>query len=396
MKVLLIDVNCKHSSTGKIVYDLYQSLREQGHQAAICYGRGDKVYEPNIYKFGLDWETIIHALLARITGVNGCFSFFSTKRLIRYIDAFKPDIIHIHEIHAYFVNIKPLLKYIQKKKIKVVWTFHCEYMYTGKCGHAHECEKWKTECNKCPAIKEYPKSLLFDRTKHMYHQKKDLLASLDITIVTPSKWLADRVKESYLKNKSIQIIHNGIDEKVFYPVETYGLREEFNIPLDNKIVLAVAPHIMSEAKGGRWILKLAENMKSDKVSFILVGTDSEESQKENVWFVKKTNNQSELAKYYSLADVFVICSKKETFSMTCAESLLCGTLVVGFESGAPETIFEEPFATFVPYGDLNSLQGAISSMFDRDITQKEIVTSAREKYSKEMMVQQYLNLYGIT
>lgn len=270
-RILLIDVNCKYSSTGKIVYDLYQNLRKAGREAAICYGRGELIREDRIYKFGLDLETYVHAFLARITGYNGIFSPFSTQRLIKYIDKYKPDIIHIHELHAYFVNLKPLLNYIKKKKIKVVWTFHCEYMYTGKCGYAYSCVKFQKECHKCPAVKDYPKSLFFDRTKQMFRMKKRLLSDMDMTIVTPSKWLADRVKCSFLKNMPIRVIHNGIDTSVFRPVSADDLRTELGIPRDHKIVLSVAPDIMSERKGGRWVLKLANMMKNEKITFILVG-----------------------------------------------------------------------------------------------------------------------------
>ena len=153
-RVLLIDVNCKNSSTGKIVYDLYQNLRADGREAAICYGRGPLVEGDNIFKFGIDTETKIHAGLARLTGYNGCFSPKSTKRLIEYIDQFNPDLIHIHELHAYFVNIKPLIEHIKKKGIPVVWTFHCEYMYTGKCGYAYECSNFQQSCGNCPAVKD--------------------------------------------------------------------------------------------------------------------------------------------------------------------------------------------------------------------------------------------------
>ncbi len=271
MKILLIDVNCKYSSTGKIVYDLYTNLRKEGHKAAICYGRGKSIKEPGIYKFGLDWETYLHAALSRVTGYNGCFSRFSTKRLIRYIDHFNPDIIHIHELHAYFVDIVPLISYIKKKKIQVVWTIHCEYMYTGKCGHAYDCEKWKTECGNCPYLRDYPKALFADRTKEMFRWKKKLLSDLDMTIVCPSEWLAERVRQSFLKDKRIVVIHNGIDTSIFHPVEADSLREELGIPEGNKVVLSVAPDIMSERKGGKWVLKLAERMEDEKVTFVLVG-----------------------------------------------------------------------------------------------------------------------------
>ena len=274
MRILFIDVNCKYSSTGKIVYDLYRNLRKAGHKAAICYGRGELVKEPGIYKFGLDWETCLHAALSRITGYNGCFSYFSTRRLLRYIDYFKPDIIHIHELHAYFVNLAPLINYIKRRKIKVVWTFHCEYMYTGKCGHAYECEKWKTECGGCPYLRDYPKALFLDKTKQMFRRKKELMRDLDVTVVTPSKWLAGRVKQSFLKDKEVRVVHNGIDTSVFKPVDASRLKRELGIPDKNKVVLSVAPDIMSKRKGGKWILALARKMETQKVkdvTFVLVG-----------------------------------------------------------------------------------------------------------------------------
>lgn len=270
-RVLLIDVNCKFSSTGKIVYNLFKGLKEDGREAAICYGRGDEIHEEGIYKFGLDWETNIHAGLARITGYNGCFSPLSTKRLIAYIEEFQPDVIHIHELHAYFVNIKPLLEYIKKRKIKVVWTFHCEYMYTGKCGHAYSCTSFMHGCGKCPAVHEYPKSLFIDRTKQMFNMKRKAMNGLDVEIVAPSEWLAKRVKMSFLQNVKISIIHNGIDTNIFKEQNTKSLRNELKIPSENQVVLAVAPDIMSESKGGKWVLKLAESMKDKPITFILIG-----------------------------------------------------------------------------------------------------------------------------
>lgn len=274
-RVLLIDVNCKYSSTGKIVYDLYENIRDDGRSAAICYGRGQKIKEPNIFKFGLDWETNIHAGLSRLTGYNACFSYFSTQRLIEFIEEYQPDIIHIHELHAYFVNTIPLIKYIKKKGIPIVWTFHCEYMYTGKCGHAYGCDKFQSECHHCPALRDYPKSLFFDHTRKMFQDKKSLLSGLDMTVITPSMWLADRVKLSFLKNKTIRVINNGIDTTVFHKMDSSNLRKQLDVPKGNKIVLAVAPNIMSEAKGGGWVVKLAEKMQGENVSFVLVGAITE-------------------------------------------------------------------------------------------------------------------------
>lgn len=272
-RVLLIDVNCKKSSTGKIVYDLYKYLRNNNRDAAVCYGRGEKIKEENIYKFGIDIETNLHAAAARIIGVNGVFSYFSTLRLIKFIKKYKPDLIHIHELHAYFVNIKMLLKYLKKTNIKIVWTFHCEYMYTGKCGYTYECEKYKTGCGHCPHKKDYPKSVFFDFTKSMYKTKKKLLDDLDFDIFTPSLWLKSKVEQSFLSKKNCFVIHNGIDTSIFCKKDTTKLKEKLGIPLDKKIVLAVAPNLMDERKGGKFVIEIADKMENENIVFIMVGID---------------------------------------------------------------------------------------------------------------------------
>ena len=396
MKVLQIDVNCKNSSTGKIVYDLYSALNSEKDTIAVCYGRGNLIDEPNIYKFGIDWETYIHAAFARATGFNGCFSHLSTKRLLRYIEEFNPDVIHMHELHAYFVNIKPLVEYIKRKQIPVVWTFHCEYMYTGKCGYAYDCDKWKKECGSCPSLKEYPKSLVFDHTKEMFRLKRDLLKDLNVSIVTPSQWLAERVKQSFLKDKPVQVVHNGIDtDSVFYPRD----KEEINsllsrYSLDNrKKVLAVAPNIMEDRKGGKIVLKIAENMPD--LQFILVGADESKRYSKNVLLIQSTKDQHELARWYSLADLFLICSKMENFPTTCLEALSCGTPIVGIDTGGTKETAPAPYGIFVSGERVQTelLQQEISSQINIGFARDEIRNTAVKMYSRDVMCSAYYNLY---
>ena len=208
MKVLLLDVEYKHSSTGKIVSDIYTALQNRGIETAVCYGRGKKSKDKNVYKFGLDFETYGHALLTRLTGYNGCFSLFSTIRLLRFLDKFQPDIIHIHELHAYFLNYGMLFNYLHKKKIKIVWTHHSCWAFTGHCAHFDYvgCDKWKTQCKKCVNLHEYPSSLFFDRSKKQFKKKKKLFTSIDIDkmiIVSPSKWLTDLLGESFFSKYKI-------------------------------------------------------------------------------------------------------------------------------------------------------------------------------------------------
>lgn len=393
MRILLIDVNCKHSSTGKIVYSLYENLKKQGHEVSICYGRGEKIVEDGIYKFGVDLETYIHAGLSRVTGYNGCYSPISTRRLLAFIKQFKPDIIHIHELHAYFVNIKPLVRFIHNNKIPLIWTFHCEYMYTGKCGYAYDCEKWKEECGNCPAVHDYPVSLFFDKTQYMFLTKKRLLLDLDFHIVTPSKWLAERIHESFLSDKPVSVIHNGIATKtIFYPrstTDTSELKKRYGLN-KKKIVLSVAPQIMDERKGGKTVLEIAKKL--PEYDFVLVGADDSKRYTENVLLIERTKDQNELAEWYSLADIFLICSKKENFPTTCIEALACGTPIAGVDEGGTSETAVFPFGTFVK-NDVDELVEAIHIQLSRSISQQEITRMANEKYSEMVMCREYLNLY---
>lgn len=396
MKVLLIDVNCKKSSTGKIVYDLYQRLRDDGNEAAICYGRGNIVEGENIFKFGIDLETIFHAGLARITGLNGYYSYFSTKRLIRFVEEYDPDVIHIHELHAYFVNIKQFLRYLKKKGKKIVWTFHCEYMYTGKCGHAYDCQNWKRGCGKCPAIREYPKSFGIDFTKKMLRDKKECLNDMDFTIVTPSNWLANRVKESFLRNKKIVTIHNGIDSSnMFYPrtADEISKFKSINGLENKKIVLSVAPDIMSESKGGQTVLRISEYFKKENVQFVLVGANESKIIGSNVRLIQRTANQDELAYWYSAADVFLICSKRENFPTTCLEALCCGTPIVGIDSGGTKETAPVPYGSFCKPGDINGLVQALDTYLNQNKSD-DIFVFGRKQYNKDKMYSAYLELYN--
>ena len=395
MRILYINVICKHGSTGKITYDLYTQCKEDGHEAVVCYGRGPKLKEPDVYKFGLDWETNVHALLTRLTGVNGCWSFFSTRRLLRFMDQFKPDVVHLHEPHAYFVNLQPLYDYFAKRNIPLVYTFHCEYAYTGKCGYAYDCEQWKTGCGNCPQVREYPASFFFDFTKQMFRRKQAQWEALKkVVITTPSGWLADRVRCSFLKDRDIRVVYNGVDTKnVFYRRDTKALREEHGLT-DEKIVLTVAPKLMGERKGGRWVVQLARQMKDENIKFIMVGIE-DMSQKfpDNVIPIARTANQHKLAEYYSMADCFVICSDKETFSMTCAESLCCGTPIAGFCSGAPETVFLQPHAVFGAYGDLDELEKNVKLQLNAAFDREKLAKEMQQLYSRDSMYAHFMEIY---
>lgn len=392
MRILYISSVCKSGSTGKIVYSLYTSVNEHGGEAAVCYGRGAELREKNIYKFGLDAETVLHAGLTRITGLTGCFSALSTRRLLRFVDEFKPDIIHLHEPHAYFVDLAPLFRYIKMRRIPLVYTFHCEFAYTGKCGFSGDCERWKTGCGKCPRLGEYPKTVFFDFTAKMWREKKALLQGQNMVICTPSEWLADRVRQSFLHGYDVRVVPNGIDTELFRPRPYEHLRRRHGLT-DEKVVLAVAPYMMAERKGGRDVLRLAESMKNENVKFILIGVDDlSESFPENVIAMGRTENQQELAEYYSMADVFVICSAMENLPTTCIEAVCCGTPVAGFDVGGTAETAPAPMGKFCTFGDIDALRGNVIG-FLNDPPAAELLETVRVRYSAGQMYERYSSIY---
>lgn len=395
MKVLLIDVNCKSGSTGKIVYDLHGGLLSDGYKSSICYGRGKKIKEDNVFKFGIDIETNLHALLTRITGFTGCFSFFSTRRLLKFMEKYKPDVVHLHELHGYFVNIKPIVNYLKKKNIKTIWTFHCEFMYTGRCGYTYGCENWLNGCGLCPKIDEYPKTILFDFSRYMYLQKRKIMMDFNnLTIVTPSEWLRERVGRSFLNGKKNKVVHNGIDvQNIFHRQNFDKLKNKHGIN-DEKVILAVAPGLMQERKGGEWILKLAQRMNTKKIKFILIGVDdTKQDFGSNIIALGRTENQIELAQYYSMADLFLICSVMENFPTVCLEAICCGTPICGFDVGGTSETAPPEFSSFVKFSDLSSLECAIEEILSRDINPKECEAYGIKNYSKQVMYQEYKELY---
>jgi glycosyltransferase involved in cell wall biosynthesis len=232
----------------------------------------------------------------------------------------------------------------------------------------------------------------------MFKEKKALFAGFDnLTIGTPSQWLADRVKQSFLGDKAIRVVHNGIDtEQVFYPRKFDHLKEKHNIT-DEKIVLAVAPGLMEPGKGGRYVIALAEKMLQEKVKFILIGVDDpSEKFVDNVIVLGRTKDQIELAEYYSMANITILTSMKETFSLICAESLACGTPIAGFDSGAPKEVAPEGYGSFVAYGDADLLETTIRKALEHPEGYKskgECVSFSQKHYAKQIMYANYLQLY---
>lgn len=402
MKVLQINVVYGNGSTGKIVKDLNEEYINKNIKSSVIYGRGVKVKESNINKASPEWLLKLQSLRSRITGYNYSGCIHSTKKIIEQIKKTKPDIVHLHCINGYFVNIYKLLGFLKTNNYKTVLTLHAEFMYTAGCGYAYECEQWRTGCCKdakvCPQFnKQRPKSWFFNRCNKEWHLMKKAFKDFDNLVVCPvSDWLKSRAELSpFMRDKKIITVMNGLDTNVFYyNHDVCDLRRAHNIK-DEKVVLHVTPNFLSEIKGGQYVLELAERMQNKKVVFIIIGRNSiQNNLLQNVISIEHTNNQQQLAQYYSLADVSLLTSKKETFSMVCAESLCCGTPIVGFEAGAPETISIREYSKFGEYGNVNLLAENLSAFLEKKFDKMQISKQAKILYDKKTMASNYLKVYS--
>ncbi len=396
MKILQINVVYNTGSTGKITYDMHKALTENGFESAVCYGRGELVKEANVYKTCPEWYSKLNNALSRVTGImyGGCF--FSTNKLISVIKKERPDVVHLQCINGYFVNIYRLVTWLKKNKIKTILTLHAEFMYTANCGHALECDRWKAGCGRCPRRKMETKSIFLDRTAKSWQLMKKAFDGFDkdLLVVSVSPWLMERAKQSpILQEKKHSVVFNGLDKDIFHHYETSDLRKQYNCE-NKKIVFHATPTFSNDPnhiKGGYYILELAKKM--PEVQFIIAG-DCDETihPSENVVLLGKITDQTLLARYYSMADVTVIASKRETFSMIVAESLCCGTPVVGFKAGGPEKIALTEHSVFVAYGDLTSMRAALMSIFNNQ-TREDFCEEAAEIYSVQSMFKKYTLLY---
>lgn len=404
MKVLQVNVVYKNGSTGKITADIHTELLKNGIESVVCYGRGSKVDEPYVYKTCGELYAKMNNAFSRITGIMYAGCLFSTRKLINIIKREKPDIVHLQCINGYFVNIYKLVTWLKKNKINTILTLHAEFMYTGGCGHAFDCEQWRKQsgicCTDCPRWKKETKSIFFSRTSTMWKKMKKAFDGFDkdkLTIVSVSPWLMDRAKSSQLfRDYNHKVIYNGLDTSVFKLYDTTEVKKKYNLT-DEKIIFHATPSFSDDPnniKGGCYIIELAKRMINDNVKIFVAG-DYKKGMNlpKNIILLGRIKDQVELAKLYSMANVTVLTSKKETFSMVVAESLCCGTPVVGFKAGGPEQIAIKEYSQFVEYGDTELLEKHVKNFIDCFLNKKNICGASRNCYSKKTMCNNYLDIY---
>ena len=405
MKILQINTVFPYGSTGKIVECIHDTLmHENDFESVVVYGNGKSLHKKNIYKIGNVILGKYNALLSRITGVmyGGCF--FSTNKLIGIIKKEKPDIVHLHCLNGHFVNIYRLVTWLKKHSIKTVLTLHAEFMYTGGCGHSIDCNQWSTRngCGHfgCPRYRSDMHSWFFDRSRTMWKRMKKAFDGFNdnLLVVSVSPWLMERAKRSPIfEDKKHEVILNGVNTDVFHFYDTSELRSQMGLN-GVKVIFHATPSFddnINNIKGGYYVLKLAEKMLDENVKFVVAGNYPEGlNVPPNVILLGKVSDQEQLAKYYSMADVTLLTSKKETFSMVTAESLCCGTPVVGFKAGAPEQIAIPEYSSFVDFGDIESLHEEMKKFLAKSFLKIDIELTSNRKYAKQTMIQNYIDIYN--
>lgn len=392
MKILQINSVCGVGSTGRIAANLYKILENQGHECKIAYGRGSAPDDINSIKIGSNLDTYYHIFKTRVFDKHGFESVNATKKFIEEVKEYDPDIIHLHNIHGYYINIEILFNYLKEANKPVVWTLHDCWAFTGHCSYFDYvgCNKWKNGCYNCEQKGEYPSSKILDKSKWNYEKKKELFTSVkNMTIVTPSKWLADLVKESFLGKYRVEVINNGIDLDIFKPTKS-DFRKKYNLE-DKFIILGVASD-WTNRKGLNYFIELSKVLE-DKYKIVIIGVDNNKKNKlpSNIISINRTNDAKELAEIYTSADVFINPTLEDNFPTTNIEALACGTPVITFNTGGSVESVDENTGKVVEKYDVNGLVKAIKTL---KVDRLECLNKAKLFFNKNKKFEEYVSLYG--
>ncbi|MBK7107116.1 MAG: glycosyltransferase [Ignavibacteriae bacterium] len=396
-KILQIVTEGNFGSTGRIAEQIGIQITKNKWASYIAIGRRIRKSESKIIKIGNNIDILNHVVITRLFDRHGLGSNFATKKLIQTIDKIKPDIIHLHHLHGYYINIKILFEYLKKSKIPVVWTFHDCWSFTGHCAYYDfiGCDKWKTECNNCPQKKTYPSSFLFDRSKKNYYLKKYLFNSVkSLYLVAVSKWLELEVKQSFLKKNQIKVIYNGINLDIFKPLDSHQTRLKYDI-INKFLILGVASP-WSKRKGLEDFIKLSEFIDND-MTIILVGLSKKQISKlpKHIIGISRTEDLNELCKLYSAADVFINPTLEDNFPTTNLEALACGTPVITYKTGGSVEAINENTGIVVDKGDINGLLRSVKKIQQNGKTfyQTNCRKRAVENFNSEDRYLDYIKLY---
>ncbi len=396
MNVMEINA-CNFGSTGNIMLQIAEKARAAGHSVVtVCPdSRGNRQRQAGgQLLMGSRLSRNFHLAVATATGREGMFSRRATAALIREMRGRNIDLLHLHNLHGWYINLPMLFQYIKNNDIRVVWTLHDCWSFTGHCPHFDMigCEKWKQGCAHCPQYGDYPRSLV-DNSAYLYNKKKEIFTGVrDMTIVTPSRWLADLVHRSFLGDYPVQVINNGIDLEVFKPTDS-DFRAKYGLE-GKKIVLGVA-FDWGERKGLDVMCQLARRLPED-YRVVLVGTNDalDRQLPPGVVSIHRTHDRAELAGIYSAADVLANPTREDNFPTVNLEALACGTPVVTFRTGGSPEAIDQSCGRVVDKNDTDGMIAAIREICEKDICPGEACVARAGGFDKNDKFEEYVHLYG--
>ena len=399
MKVLQINVTANSGSTGKIAEQIGRLVMAEGWQSIIAYGRYANPSESNLIRIGTKFDLIEHGIECRLFDNHGLASRQATRQFIQKVEEIKPDIIHLHNIHGYYINYQLLFDYLSKLDTPIVWTLHDCWSFTGHCAHFDfaKCEKWRNGCcAPCPCKKRYPTTLIADRSKENWETKQQCFTSIkNMTLVPVSNWLGDLTRQSFLNQYHIRVIHNGIDLNNFQPTEDVKAIKAKNGITGKYTILGVA-NVWNGRKGFADFIRLHKTLPQE-YSIVLVGVSKKQKSTlpKGIIGIERTQDQKELSQVYSAANVFVNPTYEDNYPTTNLESMACGTPVITYRTGgSPESINKDT-GIVVKQGDINGLARAIQDICKKG---KEYYTEkcrkwAIEHFDMHQCFEEYIQLY---
>lgn len=392
-KLLQINVCSNWGSTGKIAEQIGLCAQAHGWESYVAYGRASNPSQNKLIKVGSKLDVYEHYAENRIFDNDGLASRWSTKKLVKTIAELKPDIIHLHNIHDHFLNYRILFEFFNSINTPVVWTLHDCWNFTGGCAYfdSVDCMRWKSGCGQCPLRK----NKFVDRSQMHYQLRKNLFGSKNLVLVPVSNWIGGFLSESFLKDKPVKVIHNGIDISRFKPFDNSRVNEKYGLA-DKFVVIGVALP-WSARKGLDDFKKMAERL-DDSFRIILVGLSDEQmkSLPEKVIGIKRTSNVTELAELYSAADVFVNSTYSDNFPTTNLEALACGTPVITYRTGGSPEAIDENTGAVVEQGNLGALCEKIKDFKSTDFKKNHSAACrkrAEECFDKDKCFEKYIELY---
>jgi len=402
MKIVQINTVCGTGSTGKIALDLYRLAEEAGHTCYFAYGRGSSPADIRSYKIGNPLDFSCHVMLNFFAGKSGFGSRYVTKRFLKWLDQIHPDLLHLHNLHGFYLNIEMLFAYIKEHDIKIIWTLHDCWSFTGQCAYFDYagCNRWMIGCHDCPVYRcDYPYSLFCDNSRQNYILKKAAFSGVkDMTIVTPSRWLASLVSQSFLQEYPVKVIPNGINLAIFTPSSqsSHPVAPQASSSTV-KIILGVAS-VWSRHKGLNYFLQLSQILPAS-YHIVLIGLNCRQQKMvqsrygHSITALQKTTSQQELADWYRCAFVFVNPTLEDNFPTTNLEALACGTPVITFRTGgSPESITDK-CGIVVEKGNTVKLKEAILSLDGNTAITPAACRVQAMKFDKDVRFREYLSLY---